>query len=76
MLRSIVILIAALGVGTVIVLVWPRGGRSSISTTFARYGSHSDFTNQLFGYFVVSNSGPHQVTTLRSCVGESPEDLG
>lgn len=60
--RSIVILVAALRAGIAIVLVRPRGGSSSISTTFTRYGNHLDFTNRLCGYFVVSNSGgPRQV---------------
>jgi len=43
------------------VLIWPRGGTASISATFTHYGMYRDFTNEPFGYFVVSNTGSRQV---------------
>ena len=57
---TVIILLAALVVVAAI-LIWPRPVNSSISATFARYDTFSGWTNELFGFFVISNSGNHQV---------------
>ena len=53
----------AVGIGLlcVLVFIWPNQGGSSISTTFVRYGTQFDLTNQLVGFFLVSNNGPYTV---------------
>ena len=53
----------AVGIGLlcVVVLIWPKRDGSSVSTTFVRYGTQFGLTNQLFGFFLVSNNGPHRV---------------
>jgi hypothetical protein len=56
-MRRIVPILAVTTACVVLAVCWAKRGSSSISAAFSHYGTYRDFTNQQFGFFVISNTG-------------------